>query len=94
LHSEYLVDSSRINLTKREFPSTGLACELCAGVAAAQVVKLLLGRGKVEAVPTYHQFDAFTCTYEKGRIPGGNRNPSQQAKLEAAYLEFARLSAG
>jgi hypothetical protein len=57
------------------------------------VVKLLLGRGKVEAVPTYHQFDAFSCTYEKGRIPHGNRDPLQQAKLKDAYLEFAKLSA-
>jgi sulfur-carrier protein adenylyltransferase/sulfurtransferase len=92
LHSSYLVDSSSINLETREFPSTGLACELCAGVTAAQVVKILLGRGKVEAVPTYHQFDAFSCVYEKGKIPEGNRSPSQRLKLEAAYVEFGKLS--
>jgi hypothetical protein len=92
LHASYLVDRSRINLLTREFPSTGLACELCAGVTAAQVVKILLGRGKVEAVPTYHQFDAFSCVYKKGRLRAGNRSRSQRTKLDAAYIEFAKLS--
>jgi molybdopterin/thiamine biosynthesis adenylyltransferase len=92
LHRSYLVDKSTINLETRDFPSTGLACELCAGVTAAQTVKILLGRGKIEAVPTYHQFDAYTCVYKKGRIRGGNRNWRQRIKLALAYREFAKLS--
>jgi molybdopterin/thiamine biosynthesis adenylyltransferase len=93
LHRSYLVDRSTINVERGDFPSTGLACELCAGVTAAQTVKLLLGRGKVEAVPFYHQFDAYTCVYKKGRIRGGNRNWRQRIKLALAYKEFAKLSA-
>jgi molybdopterin/thiamine biosynthesis adenylyltransferase len=92
LHRSYLVDRSSVNLETRDFPSTGLACELCAGVTAAQTVKLLLGRGKVEAVPTYHHFDAYKCIYKKGRIRGGNRNWLQRIKLALAYKEFAKLS--
>ena len=92
LHRSYLVDRSSINLETRDFPSTGLACELCAGVTAAQTAKILLGRGKVEAAPYYHQFDAYTCVYKKGRIPGGNRNWRQRIKLAFAYREFAKLS--
>jgi len=92
LHRSYLVDRSRVNLETRDFPSTGLACELCAGVTAAQTVKLLLGRGKIEAVPSYHHFDAYTCVYKKGRIRGGNRNWLQRIKLALAYREFAKLS--
>jgi len=92
LHRSYLVDRSRVNLEKRDFPSTGLACELCAGVTAAQTLKLLLGRGAIEAVPTYHHFDAYTCVYKKGRIRGGNRNWLQRIKLALAYKEFAKLS--
>jgi molybdopterin/thiamine biosynthesis adenylyltransferase len=92
LHQLYLADDSTINLNTRDFPSTGLACELCAGVTAAQTVKILLGRGPIEAVPTYHQFDAYTCVYKKGKIPGGNANPVQRARLERAYKEYDRLA--
>ncbi|HEY3719466.1 MAG TPA: ThiF family adenylyltransferase [Roseiarcus sp.] len=92
LHRSYLVDRSRVNLETRDFPSTGVACELCAGVTAAQTLKILLGRGKIEAVPTYHQFDAYTCVYKKGRIRGGNRNWLQRIKLALAYKEFAKLA--
>ena len=55
-------------------------------------MKILLGRGKIEAVPYYHQFDAYTCVYKKGRIRGGNRNWLQRIKLALAYKEFAKLS--
>lgn len=90
LHRPYLVDRSAVNLATRDVPSTGLACELCAGVVAAQAVKILLGRGKVEAAPTYHHFDAYACAYKKGRLRGGNRNWLQRIKLALAYREFAR----
>src|SRR5579863_9803517 len=70
-HHSYLADASTVNLETRDFPSTGLACEICAGVTAAQTVKILLGRGKIEAVPTYHNFDAYACVYKKGTIRGG-----------------------
>jgi molybdopterin/thiamine biosynthesis adenylyltransferase len=90
-HRGYLVDTSTINLDTHDFPSTGLACELCAGVSAAQTLKILLGRGKIEPVPTYHSFDAYECVYKKGVIPLGNRDPQQREKLASAYEEFAEL---
>ena len=92
LHRSYLVDKSSVNLETRAFPSLGLACELCAGVTAAQTLKILLGRGKIEAVPTYHHFDAYKCVYKKGRIRRGNRNWRQRIKLALAYKEFDKLS--
>jgi len=94
LHRSYLVDKSRVNLETREFPSTGLACELCAGVTAAQTLKMLLGRGEIEAVPTYHHFDAYTCVYKKGRLRGGNRNWLQRIRLALGRKEFAKLAKG
>lgn len=92
LHRPYLVDTSTVNLDTGDIPSTGLACELCAGVTAAQTAKILLGRGPIEAVPYYHQFDAYKCVYKKGRIARGNRNWLQRIKLALAYREFKRLS--
>ena len=90
LHRPYLINKSSVNLETRDVPSTGLACELCAGVTAAQTVKILLGRGKVEAVPTYHHFDAYRCVYKKKKIRRGNRNWLQRIKLAFAYREFAK----
>ena len=89
----YLVDPSRVDLAGERAPSTGLACELCAGVAAAEVAKLLLKRGPVRAVPWYHQFDAYRGRFVRGWLPGGNANPLQRAKLALAYQLSRRLTA-
>jgi nitroreductase len=51
LHRRYLVDPTRVNFREQFGPSTPMACEICAGVAATQVLKLLLGRGKILAAP-------------------------------------------
>src|SRR5579872_1360520 len=92
LHRSYLADDSTIDLDARDFPSTGLACEICAGVVSAQAVKILLDRGPIEAVPTYHQFDAYTYGYKKGVISGGNSNPLQRRRIARLRKEFAQLA--
>ena len=88
----YLMDPSRVDLAGRRGPSTGIACELCAGVAAAEVLKLLLKRGPVRAVPWYHQFDAYRGKFVRGWLPGGNANPLQRLKLQLAYRLSRRLT--
>jgi sulfur-carrier protein adenylyltransferase/sulfurtransferase len=80
----YLVDPSRVDLKGERGPSTGLSCELCAGVAAAEALKLLLNRGPVRAVPRYHQFDGYTAKLARGWLPGGNANPLQRLKIAVA----------
>jgi molybdopterin/thiamine biosynthesis adenylyltransferase len=89
LYSEYLVDPSRFDIVAGVAPSTGLACELCAGVATAQAAKILLRRGPIEAVPSYLQFDPFVLEFRKGVIPEGNRDPGQRERLEQGYRAFA-----
>lgn len=81
LHRSYLVDPSRVDLANHRVPSTGAACELCAGVASVEAVKLLLRRGRVRAVPYYHQFDAYRGRWAVKKLPGGNRNPLQRVKI-------------
>jgi molybdopterin/thiamine biosynthesis adenylyltransferase/nitroreductase len=88
----YLVDLSRLDLEGKRAPSTGLSCELCAGVAAAEALKILLKRGSVRAAPWYHQFDAYRCKWVRGWLPGGNANPAQRLKLALGYRFSARLS--
>jgi hypothetical protein len=57
-----------------------LACHLCSGVAAAEVLKILLGRGPILAAPHYAQFDAYRRLLRTGRLRGGNRHPWQRLK--------------
>jgi molybdopterin/thiamine biosynthesis adenylyltransferase len=75
LHRHYLADPSRVNLKARKGPSTNMACQLCAGVAGTEALKILLGRGKVWAAPHGIQFDAYRNKLAHTWRPGGNRNP-------------------
>ena len=47
-HMAY-IDLSRVDLRAATGPSVSAACQLCSGVAAMEVVKILTGRGRVEA---------------------------------------------
>ena len=81
LHRAYLADSSRVDLRRRRGPSTAAACELCAGVASVEAVKLLLGRGRVRAIPFYHHFDPYQGRWVVKKLRGGNANPVQRLKI-------------
>lgn len=78
LHIGYLVDPSRIDLANRRGPSTGMATQLCAGIAATEALKILLGRGKVLAAPRGMHFDAYSNRLARTWRPGGNANPLQR----------------
>jgi molybdopterin/thiamine biosynthesis adenylyltransferase len=75
LHRRYLVDKERVNLRERRGPSTAMACQLCAGVAATETLKILLQRGKVWAAPHGIQFDGYRNKLAHTWRPGGNRHP-------------------
>jgi hypothetical protein len=81
LHRPYLVVPSAVNLAERRGPSTIMACQLCAGVAAAEVMKILLKRGEVKAAPYGLQFDAYRGKLVRTWRPGGNRNPIQRLAM-------------
>jgi molybdopterin/thiamine biosynthesis adenylyltransferase len=81
LHQAYLVEPQRIDLLAKRGPSTAMGCELCAGFAASQVLKLLLGRGHVPAAPRGLQFDAYENRLVKTWRPGGNRHPLQRLAI-------------
>jgi molybdopterin/thiamine biosynthesis adenylyltransferase len=84
LHMGYLVDPSTIDLANRRGPSTFMACQLCAGVAATEALKILLGRGTVRAAPKGYHFDAYRNELALTWRPGGNRNPLQRMLLSLA----------
>ncbi len=81
LQQSYLVDPSTIDLAGHKGPSTPMGCEICAGVAATQALKILLGRGKVLAAPHGLQFDAFSNKVAHTWRSGGNRHPLQRLAL-------------
>ena len=90
LQMGYLVDDSRVDLQAHKGPSTPMACELCAGVAATQALKILLGRGRVVAAPWGLHFDAYRDRLKKTWRPGGNANPVQRLGLRIARRKLSR----
>jgi molybdopterin/thiamine biosynthesis adenylyltransferase len=78
-HRAYMSMKS-VDIAARTGPSSGLACQLAAGVLACEAVKILLRRGPLRVAPWYQQFDAYLGRFVQGRLIGGNRNPLQRLK--------------
>lgn len=81
LQMSYLVDPSRVDLANRRGPSTAIGVQLCSGIAGAQAIKLILGRGPVVAAPAGLHFDAFRNRLARTWRPGGNDHPLQRLLL-------------
>jgi molybdopterin/thiamine biosynthesis adenylyltransferase len=81
LHRAYLVDPSSVSFEQRRGPSTAMACQLCAGVAATEALKILLGRGRVRAAPHGLHFDAYRGRLAHTWRPWGNRHPLQRLAI-------------
>lgn len=84
LQMGYLADPSTLDLENHKGPSTIMACQLCAGVAATEAMKILLGRGSVRAAPKGYHFDAYLNKLALTWRPGGNRNPLQRIFIALA----------
>ncbi|AZP11143.1 ThiF family adenylyltransferase [Undibacterium parvum] len=93
LHGAYLVDPSSINFAERRGPSTMMACQLCAGVAGSEALKILLGRGNVIAAPRGVHFDAYRNKLVHTWRPGGNNNLLQRIALSITRKRFMKPSA-
>jgi len=86
-HLGYL-DLGQVDLTSSTGPSASLACQLASGVAAAETLKILLGRGPLRPVPWYHQFDAYRGLFRHARLRWGNRHPWQRIKRAILRRRF------
>lgn len=75
------------NIEERRGPSSIGAINLCGGISAIYAIKILFKKGRVRAVPYYHQFDVMREKYVVRKMYFGNRNPIQRLKiLLAPYL--------
>jgi molybdopterin/thiamine biosynthesis adenylyltransferase len=91
LQRPYLVDPSAVDLENKRGPSTVMACDLCAGLAATEALKILLGRGHVLAAPHGYHFDAYRQRLVRTWRPFGHRNPMQRLMLFLAKRQLAAL---
>jgi molybdopterin/thiamine biosynthesis adenylyltransferase len=92
LHGPYLVDLSAVNFAEQRGPSTFMACQLCAGIAATEALKILLNRGKVLAAPHGLHFDAYRNKIAHTWRPGGNSNPLQRLAIMIGKRFLAKAS--
>lgn len=91
LHRAYLIDPRTVNFREKRGPSTVIACQICAGMAAAEVLKMLLKRGSVRTAPRGVHFDAYRGRLVHTWRPGGNRHPLQRLAIALGRRYLASL---
>lgn len=74
------MDRSRPDFEGRRLPSVGAAPFMIAGVMAAEVTRLLTGKGVPMAAPTVYQFDALLRRFRRKTYFWGMRGPIQRLK--------------
>ncbi len=82
------MDRRFVSLPDRRGPSLDIACHICAGMAATEAMRILLGRKGLSAAPGFRQFDPYTRTFRQGRLTHGLRSPWQRLKLKVARTLF------
>jgi ThiF family protein len=93
LHRRYLVAPSFVDLGAQRGPSTAMACQLCAGVAGTEALKILLKRRRVVAAPRGIHFDAYRNVLVRTWQPWGYRGPVRRAVYLLARRQFAKMKA-
>lgn len=91
LQRGYLVYPQAVDFLAHRGPSTAMACELCAGLAATQILKIVLKRGTVVAAPRGLHFDAYQGRLAHTWRPGGNRNPIQRLGIAIATRQLKKI---
>ena len=88
LQRGYLADRRAVDLAAHKVPSTVMACQICAGMAATEALKIMLKRGKVHAAPASLQFDAYRGRLKRSRRLWGNRGPWQRIVIAIARRQL------
>jgi hypothetical protein len=75
LQRSYLADRQAVDFATHKGPSTVMACQICAGMAATEALKIMLKRGRVYAAPVLLQFDAYHGRLKRTWRPWGKPRP-------------------
>lgn len=70
-----------INFKTKKVSSNGLGTLLCAGIVSCEILKIILGRGRIDVIPVSSQFDTYLKKYKKINLRFGNRAPYQRFKI-------------
>ncbi|MCB0413580.1 MAG: ThiF family adenylyltransferase [Bdellovibrionales bacterium] len=81
IHQKYLADYSKVDFKNKKAPSTMMGCQLSSGIAATEILKIILKRGPVLAAPYNIQFDAYLNRTVVKKLWFGYKNPLHQIKL-------------
>lgn len=84
LQMKYLADRRHVNFNEQRAPSLMVGPQLCSGIAATEILKILLNRGEVVCAPRGVHFDAYRQILKRTWRPGGNNNPLQRLLLRIA----------
>jgi len=63
-------------------PSLGLACQMGSGIAATEVISLILNKRKPRYVPWFAQYDTYSRTYKHRYRWWGAKNPLQKIRMK------------
>lgn len=91
LQRTYVKDPTRVDLDRGLGPSTPMACQLCAGVAATEALKIMLKRGELVAAPHGFHFDPYRNKYVRTWRPFGHRNPMQRLMLALIRRQLSTM---
>lgn len=91
-HRKYIVDPTALNFKEKKGPSTPMGCELSAGVAGTEALKILLKRGRVLSAPHAILFDSYFNRVFHSYLWLGNRNPIQKLKYLIAKKMMSKIS--
>lgn len=86
------MDLAHVDVEARTAPSCVAACHVAGGVIGCEVLKILLGRGRLRPAPYYHQFDPYQEVFAHGYLLGGNRHPLQRLKRWALKRHLESLA--
>ncbi|MCB1782498.1 MAG: ThiF family adenylyltransferase [Alphaproteobacteria bacterium] len=81
----HFVDLRYVDFSQQKGSSLSPACYACSAVAAAEAMKILLGRGKTYAAPWAIQFDMYQNRYRKIYNLWGNANPINKLKIKIVH---------
>jgi molybdopterin/thiamine biosynthesis adenylyltransferase len=79
-HVKYM-NLSKVDFESKAGPSLNVSCQVCAGMAGTEAIRIILKRGGMRPVPYYCQFDPYLMKFRKGKLSLGNKNPVQRLKI-------------